>query len=137
MIKLAYNKEKPWLVFEIDKVIREQLAGGIVEYYVGSLTDTSTDPDTTTANYKVQVVAFESKWTDVPVDLGSTGDINNQAKTVDPTTSEQTIAADTGYTGLSEVKINAVTAAIDANIIAENIKQGVTILGVEGTYTGE
>lgn len=29
------------------------------------------------------------------------------------------------------------TAAIDENIVAGNIKSGVTILGVEGTYTGE
>lgn len=35
------------------------------------------------------------------------------------------------------VSVAAVTSAIDANITAENIKSGVTILGVEGTYTGE
>ena len=35
------------------------------------------------------------------------------------------------------VTVNAVTSAIDDNIVAGNIKSGVTILGVEGTYTGE
>jgi hypothetical protein len=54
-----------------------------------------------------------------------------------PTTSEQTITpTGEGKIGLSSVTIAAVTSAIDANIIAENIKSGVTILGVEGTYTG-
>lgn len=60
-----------------------------------------------------------------------------QNKTVTPTTSKQTITAGSGYNGLGTVTVNAVTAAIDANITAANIKSGVTILGVEGTYTGE
>lgn len=60
-----------------------------------------------------------------------------QDKTVTPTTSQQTITADTGKDGLGTVTINAVTAAIDDNITAANIKSGVTILGVTGTYEGE
>ena len=59
-----------------------------------------------------------------------------QDKTVTPTTSQQTITADTGKDGLGTVTVNAVTSAIDENITAENIKSGVTILGVPGTYTG-
>lgn len=59
-----------------------------------------------------------------------------QDKTVSPTTAEQTITAGEGYDGLGTVTVEAVTAAIDANITAENIKSGVTILGVTGTYTG-
>ena len=59
-----------------------------------------------------------------------------QNKTVDPSTSKQTITADTGKT-LGTVTVNAVTAAIDANITAGNIKSGVTILGVTGSYSGE
>ena len=53
-------------------------------------------------------------------------------KTVTPTTSEQTITADEGYDALGTVTVEAVTAAIDANITAGNIKKGVTILGVDG-----
>ncbi|MBP3573211.1 MAG: hypothetical protein J6J71_01220 [Prevotella sp.] len=60
-----------------------------------------------------------------------------QDKTVTPTTSQQTITADTGKDGLGTVTVNAVTAAIDDNITAANIKSGVTILGVTGTYEGE
>ena len=105
--------------------------------------------------------------------LGITGNysgttINNQNKTVDPSTDQQSITADSGYTGLGivtvnaapleirtvdasvnqiqvsrsttdyyglrTVTINAVTSSIDSNIVAENIKDGVTIMGVTGTY---
>lgn len=60
-----------------------------------------------------------------------------QDRTVTPTTSKQTIQKTSdSYYGLGKVTVNAVTAAIDANITAGNIKSGVTILGVEGTYTG-
>ena len=58
-----------------------------------------------------------------------------QNVTVTPTTEEQTITADSGKV-LGTVTVNAVTAAIDANIVAGNIKDGVTILGVTGSYTG-
>lgn len=59
-----------------------------------------------------------------------------QDKTVTPTTSQQTITAGDGYDGLGTVTVSAVTAAIDANIVAGNIKTGVTILGVAGSYDG-
>jgi len=58
-----------------------------------------------------------------------------QVKQVSPTTVNQNIRADTGKV-LTRVHLLAVTSSIDANIVAENIKSGVTILGVEGTYTG-
>ena len=61
--------------------------------------------------------------------------VTYQDKTVDPSTSSQEITADSGKT-LRKVTLSAVTASIDANITAENIKSGVTILGVEGTYDG-
>lgn len=59
-----------------------------------------------------------------------------QAKSVTPTKQQQTVVPDQGYDGLSSVAVGAVTAAIDANIQAGNIKQGVTILGVQGTHQG-
>jgi hypothetical protein len=62
--------------------------------------------------------------------------VNNQNKTVNPSTNSQSVTADSGYTGLGTVTVNAVTASIDSNIQAGNIKDGVTILGVQGTYTG-
>lgn len=55
---------------------------------------------------------------------------------VTPTTSAQTITPDSGH-AYKKIEVFAVTAAIDANILAENIKSGITILGVTGSYTGE
>lgn len=52
--------------------------------------------------------------------------------TIDPTTEEQTFTS-TEYEGYGTVTVNPVTAAIDSDIIAENIKTGIEILGVTGT----
>lgn len=71
---------------------------------------------------------------DVTVNIPS--DVNNQNKTVNPSTSSQSVSADSGYSGLGTVTVNPVTAAIDPHIQAENILEGVTILGVSGTDAG-
>ena len=57
---------------------------------------------------------------------------NNETLTYIPTTSQQIIPK--GYT--SGGVVEAVTNDIDINIKPENIREGVTILGVTGTYTG-
>ena len=57
--------------------------------------------------------------------------------TVTPSTTAQTLTPPSGVDGFDEVSVNAVTAAIDSDIQAGNIKSGVEILGVTGTYTGE
>lgn len=62
---------------------------------------------------------------------------NLQTKTATPSTSQQVITPDYNYQGLSQVTVSAVTSAIDADIVAGNIKSGVNILGVVGTYTGD
>ncbi len=59
-----------------------------------------------------------------------------QAKDVAPSASAQSVVPDEGYAGLSAVNVAAVTAAVDPNIVPDNIKQGVTILGVTGTLSG-
>lgn len=55
---------------------------------------------------------------------------------VTPTTSAQVILPSGDITGYSPVNVGAVTAAIDANIVAGNIKKDVEILGVTGSYEG-
>ena len=57
---------------------------------------------------------------------------NNGALNYTPSTSQQNIPA--GYT--TGGTISAVTSAIDNNIVAENIKKDVEILGVTGTLEG-
>lgn len=95
-----------------------------------------------------------------------------QSKTVSPSESAQTVKADNGYDGLSQVTVNAVSKTYvgsgvtkksaatytpgtsdqsiasgqylngtqtikgDANLVAGNIKSGVSIFGVIGTYAG-
>lgn len=56
-----------------------------------------------------------------------------QSKTVEPSIEEQTITPDEGIFALSSVTVNPVTSEIDESIKAENIKEGVSILGIEGT----
>lgn len=86
-----------------------------------------------------------------------------QSKTATPTTSVQTITPDTNYDGLSQVVVEAiqtqtktvtpsaanktvtpdtgkfltsVTVNGDANLVSDNIKEGVSIFGVSGAYAG-
>lgn len=60
-----------------------------------------------------------------------TGTITSQAaKTVTPSTSSQTAVAQNVYT------TGVVTVAGDSNLVAENIKNGISIFGVAGTYEG-
>ena len=61
---------------------------------------------------------------------------SSQSKIIAPTKDRQIITPDSGVEYLQQVEILGVTSAIDSNIQANNIKDGVTILGVEGIYTG-
>lgn len=65
--------------------------------------------------------------------LNNSTKIKGQEKNVTPSTLKQIITPDEGYNALTSVTVNAVTASIDSNIKKENIKRGVSILGVTGT----
>lgn len=67
-------------------------------------------------------------------EVGSSPVINSL--TIAPTTSSQSIVAPSGVDGYSPITVSAVDSSIDQNIVASNIKDGVTILGVTGNYTG-
>lgn len=56
---------------------------------------------------------------------------------ITPSTEPQNIPVPSGYDGFGALEVDAVTAAIDANIAAGNIKKNVQILGVTGSYEGE
>lgn len=57
-----------------------------------------------------------------------------ETKEINPATTSEEYTPASGKDGFSRVTVNAVTAAIDANIVAENIKKDVVILGVTGSY---
>ena len=61
---------------------------------------------------------------------------NNKDITITPERSQLVRNIPTGYSGYGNITVNAVTSSIDSNIAAENIKDGVTILGVTGSYSG-
>lgn len=56
-----------------------------------------------------------------------------QEKTIFPTAEQQIVTPDENYTGLSKVTVEAIQ---DDNLIPENIKNGVDILGVTGNFIG-
>lgn len=57
-----------------------------------------------------------------------------ESKTVNPSWVDQTITPSANKDALSSVKVNKVTSSIDPNITPNNIKLGVSILGVTGQY---
>ena len=103
---------------------------------------------------------------------GGSGSVSLQSKTVSPSERTQTVKPDSGYGGLSQVTVNAISTTYvgsgvnkkaaatytpstsnqtiaasqylsgaqtikgDANLVAGNIKSGVSIFGVTGTYAG-
>ena len=95
----------------------------------------------------LEIIAPQSQFADVigltadkikqgEIILGITGNVielNGETKTITPTTSQQVITPSQDKNAITEVTVNAVTSAIDSNIQAENIKNGVTILGITGT----
>ena len=62
---------------------------------------------------------------------GSVIQLVGETKSVIPGAEGQVITPSEGYNGLTEVSVSG-----DSNLIASNIKAGVTIFGVTGTYDG-
>ena len=91
----------------------------------------------TSITNKGVTVNEEKKISEYSALVDSIVELKGQTKTVTPSTSEQTISPDAQYNGLTSVTVNAVTSAIDSNIVADNIKKDVSILGVTGTYALE
>ena len=109
----------------------EQTEEGTIKYPLGFYSVTvnpvtaAIDSNITAANIKEGITI-----------LGVTGtciELNATTITINPTTSQITRQPEGDYNGFSQVTVNAVTSSIDSNIQPENIKDGITILGVEGT----
>lgn len=104
-----------------------RITGNIADAYTAANSKGATMPVTQDSDNLAATIATISSG-------GSSAVIS--AVTVVPSTSSQTITASSGVNGYSPVNVSAVTSAIDSNIVAGNIKNGVTILGVTGNYTG-
>lgn len=108
------------------------VAGG--KYVLGDIVVSAVQTETKNISKNGTYTPSAGKWfSAVSVNVPAQSFVT-QSKTVSPTTSNQTITPDSGYNGLSKVIINAVTSSIDPDIQASNIKKGVEILGVTGTY---
>ena len=73
------------------------------------------------------------------VDVAIPSDINNQNKTVTPTESEQSVTADSGYTGLGTVTVSAISdtyvgSAIDRRDDSDLTASGATVTVPAGYY---
>lgn len=99
------------------------LEGLLTELESGSLLDTS---DATAA--AADILKDKTAYVNGQKVTGTITSVN--AQTITPTTTDQTVNGNVFLAG-------AITVAGDANLLAENIKSGVTIFGVTGTYTGE
>lgn len=127
------------------------VAGNIVE-----LNGTTQNITPTTSQQTITPVAPNNGFTEITVDAvtssidsniapeniksgvsilgvnGSVTELVGSTETVSPTTSQQVLTPTSPSNAFTEVTVNAVTSAIDANIQAQNIRQGVSILGVSG-----
>ena len=99
------------------------LEGLLTELESGSSLDTS---DATAA--AADILKDKTAYVNGQKVTGTITSIN--AQTITPTTTDQTVNGNVFLTG-------AITVAGDVNLLAENIKSGVTIFGVTGTYIGE
>ena len=99
------------------------LEGLLTELESGSSLDTS---DATAA--AADILKDKTAYVNGQKVTGTITSVN--AQTITPTTTDQTVNSNVFLAG-------AITVAGDANLLAENIKSGVTIFGVTGTYTGE
>lgn len=130
------------------------------------------DANLVAGNIKSGVSIFGVSGTYTGSSSGGSGSVSLQSKTVSPSERTQTVKPDSGYGGLSQVTVNAISTTYvgsgvtkkaaatytpstsnqtiaasqylsgaqtikgDANLVAGNIKSGVSIFGVTGTYTG-
>ena len=68
--------------------------------------------------------------------IGNVIELNSTNLDITPSILAQSFTPQSPYNGYNIVNISAVTASIDNNISAENIKSGINILGIAGTYEG-
>lgn len=96
----------------------------------GNVIELKGETKTITANGTYTPSNGKNGFTSVEVDVDT---VNNRGLTISPSTTSQSFVVSSPYTGYNNIIANPVTSAIDSDIKAGNIKQGVDILGVVGT----
>lgn len=125
--------------------VNKQKITGIVKGVTETITPATTDQPITNGmhtNSYVKGVTSDIDSNIIPENikegvniLGVEGNFDGlvaQEKEITPTTENQIVTPDEGYTGLTKVTVTGVTSDIDNNIKSENIKSGIDILGVSG-----
>lgn len=117
---------------------------GLYTYYPNTadgMAQVTIDVSVDTVNNQTKTVDSSTTIQYVQPDQGYTGleyvavnPYTLDTKTVNPSTGSQTVTSDED--GMSSVTVNAVTAAIDPDLVPSNIKKDVDILGVVGTFEG-
>lgn len=97
------------------------------------------DPITENNTYNLTAPAGKA-WNAVKFKVNVQPDLQRRYNDQLFTGDDRIIEADDGYYGIKEIKLRAVTAsrltALDSNFVAQNIKSGVSMFGLVGTFSG-
>ena len=104
-----------------------QTAVAAGKYTLGAVTVAAVPTETKTVTTNGDVTPSSGKFlSKVTVNVPTGSTINNQDKTINPSTSTQTITADSGYTGLGTVTVNAMATMTLPTTAASSATSGYT-----------
>lgn len=116
-----------------------QTAVAAGRYTLGAITVAAVPEETKTITTNGTYTPSEGNWfSSVTVNVPTGSSINNQDKTVTPTESKQSISADSGYTGLGTVTVNAISSTYigsDITVDPTPTVSGATITIPSGYYS--
>lgn len=121
----------PYQAISQVEVLAPNMANPVVDASYGEQTIYTPERDSSNNLY----IGMDSVTVLAPLMKSITINPSQDSSTVYNIVDEGDVAA--GYVGLEQVTVPVVTAAIDNNILPENIKSGVTIIGVTGVYNQE
>lgn len=116
-----------------------QTAVAAGRYTLGAITVAAVPEETKSITANGTYTPSEGNWfSSVTVNVPTGGSINNQNKTVTPTESQQSISADSGYTGLGTVTVNAISSTYigsDITVDPTATVSGATVTIPSGYYS--
>ena len=119
----------------------QQVAVAANKYTLGAINVAAIQTEEKETTVNGEVTPSSGKYlTKVTVNVPTGSTINNQNKSVTPTKSQQSVTADSGYTGLGTVTVNAIPAeyitTTDADAVAANILKDKTAYVKGSKITG-